>query len=84
MDKNLVIPKLAAREAGVTKSMISYWANRGYIEKHYTFGNDRNYLVDLSEVLKQKALGQQRRSAFSQKHWSQQRRDRSGRFLPLS
>lgn len=61
LEPRLVIPKVAARETGVTKMMISYLARQGYIEKYYVLGNMYNYMVDLNEVVEQLDLGQERK-----------------------
>jgi DNA-binding transcriptional MerR regulator len=46
----LVTPKQAASSVFVTRSMIVYWVKKGLVKKHYTEGNNYNYLVDLDEV----------------------------------
>jgi hypothetical protein len=61
--------------------MISYMAQKGYIKKHYIYGNLRNYAVDLDEVTVQLELGHERRlQALRSSDWSKQVRTRDGRF----
>lgn len=76
----LVLRKFAAHQAGVTTSMLTYWAQKGYIKKHYVLGNQYNYLVDLNEVLAQNRLGIERKSKCYNLRWQEQLRDRDGRF----
>ena len=49
-EKNLVTPREAADILWVGVAEIRYYARMGYIKKHYVFGNDYHYLVDLDEV----------------------------------
>jgi hypothetical protein len=83
-EQQLVLRKVAAREAGVTTGMITYWAQRGYIKKHYIFGNQYNYLVDLYEVLAQYELGIERKSKLYNLNWHLQLRGRDGTFIKKS
>ena len=83
-DQGLVLRKVAAREAGVTTGMITYWARKGYIKKHYVFGNQYNYLVDLHEVLAQYELGIERKSKLYNLNWHLQLRGRDGTFTKKS
>lgn len=77
----LVTPKVAASRHQVYPSMISYMAQKGYIKKHYIYGNLRNYAVDLDEVTVQLELGHERRlQALRSSDWSKQVRTRDGRF----
>jgi hypothetical protein len=77
----LVTPKVAASHHQVYPSMISYMAQKGYIKKHYIYGNQRHYAVDLDEVTLQLGLGHERRlEAFSKSDWTKQVRTRDGRF----
>jgi len=50
---NLITTLEAGKLLSVTDRQICYYANRGYIAKHYVLGNDRHYLVDREEVLAQ-------------------------------
>jgi hypothetical protein len=77
----LVSRKEAAKRAFVVVAMVSYWAQKGYIKKHYVFGNTYNYLVDLNEVLAQHELGRERKSKLYNHNWDKQLRGRDGRFL---
>lgn len=77
----LVTPKVAARHHQVYPSMISYMAQKGYIKKHYIYGNKRNYAVDLDEVSLQLELGYERKLApLRNKNWTTQVRNRDGTF----
>lgn len=53
ISNNLISTQEAGRLIYVTDRQICYYANRGYINKHYVLGNDRHYLVDRDEVLAQ-------------------------------
>ena len=70
LEPRLVLPKVAANETGVTKMMISYLVQRGYVERYYVLGNLYNYMVDLNEVIEQLELGQGRKqnTQFSPKN----------------
>lgn len=59
-DKNLVTPKEAADYLWVGIAEIRYYARMGYIKKHYVFGNDYHYLVDLDEIKAQPEQMKQR------------------------
>jgi hypothetical protein len=77
----LVTPKVAANHHQVYPSMISYMAQRGYITKHYIYGNKRNYAVDLDEVTLQLELGYDRkRKPLYNQNWSRQLRNKDGTF----
>lgn len=62
--------KEAAFEIGVSKEMVLYWANRGYIKKYYVFGNKYNYEVDLREVELQPELGYERKRILYNTDWA--------------
>lgn len=47
---DLVTPKVAAEQFGVTTSMIGYWLKKGRIKRYPIEGKPRNYLVSLNEV----------------------------------
>ena len=47
---DLVTPKVAAEQFGVTTSMIWYWLKKGRIKRYPIEGRPRNYLVSLNEV----------------------------------
>lgn len=53
---NLITTLEAGKLLFVTDRQICYYANKGYIKKHYVLGNDRHYLVDKDEVLAQANL----------------------------
>ena len=60
LPENLITTQLAGELLSVTDRQICYYANRGYITKHYVLGNDRHYLVDKDEVLAQMDLVEDR------------------------
>lgn len=50
---NLISRKDAADLIGVSPNQITYYAKHGHLKRYYLLGNDRHYLVDREEVLKQ-------------------------------
>lgn len=77
-EHQLVLRKVAAREAGVSIAMISYWVKRGYIKQYFLDGNLYNYFVDLTEVLDQYELGIERKSKLYNLNWHLQPRGPKG------
>lgn len=49
--ENIILPKDAASLLGVGTRMITYYAEMGYIAKHYIFGNSKHYAVDREEIM---------------------------------
>jgi DNA-binding transcriptional MerR regulator len=47
---DLVTPRKASEQFGVTTGMIWYWLKKGRINRYPIEGNTRNYLVSLNEV----------------------------------
>lgn len=79
----LVLRKVAARENGVTVSMISYLVSKGYIERHYVLGNKYNYLVDLDEVERELAKGVERKSICYNKNVKTQPKGKDGKWIKV-
>jgi hypothetical protein len=83
---NLITVSEAAEMIGVVPREISYYANKGYIWKHYVLGNSLHYLVDVNEVLEQperiaKMYGSEERKAYLREVASQQKRDSNNRYF---
>lgn len=78
----LVAVKVAASHNQVSPNLISYLAQKGHIKKHYIYGNQRHYAVDLDEVTLQLELGRQRRfdALRGQTNWTKQVRNKDGTF----
>ena len=71
---------------GVVPKMISYYANMGYIKKHYVLGNSKHYLVDVNEVLEQperiaKMYASEERKAHLREIANRQKRDSKNRYF---
>ena len=55
--EELLTPSQAAKLIGVGVRSISYYAQMGYLKRHYVFeNNNKHYLVNREEVLAQPAL----------------------------
>lgn len=83
-EKNLVTPKEAAEYLWVGIAEIRYYARKGYIKKHYVFGNDYHYLVDLDEVKAQPREMKKRIAARNprlREHALSQPKDSRGWFI---
>jgi hypothetical protein len=78
-----VLRKVAARENGVTVSMISYLVKMGYVKRHYVLGNEYNYLVDLNEVTEQLGLGVERKSICYNKNVKTQPKGKDGKWIKV-
>lgn len=86
-DKDLITRNEAARILGVEETVISYYARKGYINKHYVFGNDYHYLVSRAEIVSQIEETQKRIENHAQQlreHYlaNPQMKDRHGKFIP--
>jgi hypothetical protein len=83
---NLITVSEASEMLGVVPREISYYANKGYIQKHYVLGNSLHYLVDINEVLEQperiaKMYGSEERKAYLREVASRQKRDSNNRHF---
>jgi hypothetical protein len=63
MPDNLITREEAAELLWTSKESIAYYVQKGYIKRHYVFGNNYHYLVDREEVLAQQYLIQERLDA---------------------
>ena len=84
--ENLITISEASEMLGVVPREISYYANKGYIQKHYVLGNSLHYLVDVNEVLEQperiaKMYGSEERKAYLREVASRQKRDSNNRHF---
>ena len=84
--ENLITINEAAEMIGVVPREISYYANEGYIWKHYVLGNNYHYLVDVDEVLEQperirKMLSSEERRAHLREVAKRQKRDSKNRYF---
>lgn len=90
MPENLTTLNEAAELLVVCAREISYYANKGYIKKHYVLGNKKHYLVDVNEVMEQperirKMYASEERKENLRKIASEQKRDSRGRnFVSVS
>jgi len=86
LPENLITLNQAAELLGVVPKMISYYANMGYIKKHYVLGNSKHYLVDVNEVLEQperiaKMYASEERKAHLREIANRQKRDSKNRYF---
>jgi len=79
---------ITRKEAGdllwVNETVISYYASKGYIKKHYVFGNNHHYLVSKAEIQEQVKLIPQRieaRKPALRAHALSQKKDARGWFM---
>ena len=83
---NLITVNEAAEMIGVVPREISYYANEGYIWKHYVLGNSFHYLVDVNEVLEQperiaKMYASEERKAYLREVANRRKRDSNNRYF---